>query len=55
MMPPEEEKERAMAYMESVTCPEWRNGFLDTLCPGVRLMGCRMFVRRKTSYYGVLF
>ena len=24
MMPPEEEKE----YVEEVTCPEWRNGFL---------------------------
>jgi hypothetical protein len=28
MMPPEEEKERAKAYVESMTCPEWRNGFL---------------------------
>jgi hypothetical protein len=28
MMPPEEEKERAKEYVESVTCPEWRNGFL---------------------------
>jgi len=28
MMPPEEERERAKAYVESVTCPEWRNGFL---------------------------
>ncbi len=28
MMPPEEEKERAKEYMEHVTCPEWRNGFL---------------------------
>jgi hypothetical protein len=27
----------------------------DTLCPGVRPMGCQMFVRLKTSYYGVLF
>jgi hypothetical protein len=28
MMPPEEEKERAKEYVEEVTCPEWRNGFL---------------------------
>jgi hypothetical protein len=28
MMPPEEEKERAKEYVEGVTCPEWRNGFL---------------------------
>jgi hypothetical protein len=28
MMPPEEEKERAKEYVEQVTCPEWRNGFL---------------------------
>jgi hypothetical protein len=28
MMPPEEEKERVKAYMESMTCPEWHNGFL---------------------------
>jgi hypothetical protein len=28
MMPPEEEKERAKEYVEKVTCPEWRNGFL---------------------------
>jgi hypothetical protein len=28
---------------------------IDTLCPGVRPMGCQMFVRLKTSYYGVLF
>ena len=28
MMPPEEEKERAKQYVEEVTCPEWRNGFL---------------------------
>jgi hypothetical protein len=28
MMPPEEEKERAKKYVEEVTCPEWRNGFL---------------------------
>ena len=28
MIPPEEEKERAKEYVESVTCPEWRNGFL---------------------------
>jgi hypothetical protein len=28
MMPPEEEKERAKAYVEAATCPEWRNGFL---------------------------
>lgn len=28
MMPPEEEKERAKAYVERVTCPEWRDGFL---------------------------
>jgi hypothetical protein len=28
MMPPEEEKERAKEYVESVTCPEWWNGFL---------------------------
>jgi len=30
MMPPEEEKEQAKAYVEGVTCPEWRNGFLLT-------------------------
>jgi hypothetical protein len=28
MIPPEEEKERAKEYVERVTCPEWRNGFL---------------------------
>jgi hypothetical protein len=28
MMPPEEEKEHAKEYVEQVTCPEWRNGFL---------------------------
>jgi hypothetical protein len=28
MMPPPEEKERAKEYVESATCPEWRNGFL---------------------------
>jgi len=28
MMPPEEEKERAKEYVEAMTCPEWRNGFL---------------------------
>ena len=28
MMPPEEEKERTKEYAESMTCPEWRNGFL---------------------------
>ena len=28
MMPPEEEKERAKEYVESMTCPKWRNGFL---------------------------
>lgn len=28
MFPPEEEKERAKEYVEQVTCPEWRNGFL---------------------------
>jgi hypothetical protein len=28
MMPPEEEKEQAKEYVEAVTCPEWRNGFL---------------------------
>lgn len=28
MMPPEEEKENAKEYVERVTCPEWRNGFL---------------------------
>jgi hypothetical protein len=28
MMPPEEEKERAKEYVEEVTCPEWRDGFL---------------------------
>ena len=28
MMPPEEEKERAKEYVERLTCPEWRNGFL---------------------------
>jgi hypothetical protein len=28
MMPPREEKERAKEYVEQVTCPEWRNGFL---------------------------
>jgi hypothetical protein len=28
MMPPEEEKECAKEYVEQVTCPEWRNGFL---------------------------
>jgi hypothetical protein len=28
MMPPEEEKERAKEYVEGLTCPEWRNGFL---------------------------
>jgi hypothetical protein len=28
MMPPEEEKEQAKQYVEEVTCPEWRNGFL---------------------------
>jgi hypothetical protein len=28
MMPPEEEKEQAKAYVERVTCPEWRNRFL---------------------------
>ena len=28
MMPPEEEKEQAKAYVEAATCPEWRNGFI---------------------------
>ena len=28
MMPPEEEKEHAKEYIESMTCPEWRNSFL---------------------------
>jgi hypothetical protein len=28
MMPPEEERKRAKEYMETVTCPEWRNRFL---------------------------
>jgi hypothetical protein len=28
MIPPEKEKERAKEYVEVVTCPEWRNGFL---------------------------
>jgi hypothetical protein len=28
MMPPEEEKEQAKAYMKSMTCLEWCNGFL---------------------------
>ena len=28
MMPPEEEKEQAKGFVEKVTCPEWRNGFL---------------------------
>ena len=30
MMSPKEEKERAKEYVESMTCPEWRNGFLLT-------------------------
>jgi hypothetical protein len=28
IMPPEEEKEQAKAYVESATCLEWWNGFL---------------------------
>jgi hypothetical protein len=28
MIPPEEEKERAKEYVEEITCPEWRKGFL---------------------------
>jgi hypothetical protein len=28
MMPPEEENEGAKDFVESATCPEWRNGFL---------------------------